>query len=172
MTDRPKYMSATAGRTSDESVVGRDPPSPLEQAAYDWGQQAVKDRLPNTRALAEKWGTTVSALTALFGTGTILSSDTVVRSLVSPWGVRYGIAACLALILSAAAIWCASRAAQATVGDIGPGAAERLVLYEKRLKNSVRSLHISRWCAGIAVLFLLASLAIRWYAPVTPPPAP
>lgn len=153
-------------------VVGVDPPPPLEQAAFEWGQQAVKDRLPNTRALAEKWGTTVSTVTALFGTGTILSSDTMVRSLVSPWEMWYGIAAGLALILSATAIWRASRAAQATIGDIPAGAEERLLLYKRRLDDSVRNLHISRWCAGIAVLLLLATLCIRWYAPVTPPPAP
>lgn len=159
-----------SGRAGQGSVVGVDPPSPLEQAAYEWGQLAVRDRLPNTRALAEKWGATVSALTALLGAGTILSSDTVVRSLVSPWGCRYGVAAGLALILSAAAIWGASRAAQATVGEIPPGAEQRLKFYNKRVKHSVRWLHMSRWCTGVAVLLLIVSLAIRWYAPATPTP--
>ncbi len=150
--------------------VGAAAVSDEERAANAWAIEALKERLPRIRAAAEKWGTTVSALTALLGTGTVVQADDVVRSLTTGAALWYGVFVLLALLAAAGSILYAAWAAQESDKSIAPGLEERLTLYDDQWKDAIENLRVSRMLAGVAAVCLIISFGIRWYAPEQPPP--
>jgi hypothetical protein len=167
------------GTTGDPTPTPRLRAAELSEAERDadtWARTIIDARLARMRELATQWGATISALTALFGTGVIIDADDAVRALdPAAWSIAYGALAGLALGLAAFAIYAASSAAQAQVVSIPPGAPERLRLQNELVSTAVSRLRRSRILGALAIIVLLASFAVRWYAPVKPelqtPPA-
>jgi hypothetical protein len=152
--------------------VNYSPLTPEQRDADAWAEQALQQRLPATRDLAQKWGATVTALTALLGTGTIIDADDAVRALESSYAVYYGIAAGGALLAAAASILFASQAGQVGLVQIPPGVKERVALRNSLFEGAARKLRVSGFFAAVAVVLLIASFGIRWYAPQKPAPPP
>jgi len=139
--------------------------TPQQRDADLWAEQILRERLPRTRELAKEWGATVAAVTALFGTGTVIDADAAVRALLRGWAAAYGVLVCLAILAAGGAILFASSAAQARLTVIPPGATERVATREQLVTLSLRDLRVSRWLAAAALLLLIASFGVRWYAP-------
>jgi hypothetical protein len=138
-----------------------------EQAAADrWVRQAYDERLATTRDLARQWGATVTALTGLFGLGALAGADTAVRALDGGWRVAYGACALVAVGAAALSITLAALASQATFTSVGPTAEDRLDAFEDRVRGARIGLRRSRVAALVALLAAVASIAVRWYAPV------
>jgi hypothetical protein len=142
-----------------------------ELAADEWAEASIRERLPRVRAVATAWGATVTAITALFGVGTIAGSDTVVTKLSKPWGVLYGVLVGGALMAAAISLLFASLAAQFRRTEISPGIASRQGLHERIFQDTVRDLRRSRLAAGLAILLLVLAMSVRWYGPQKPTPA-
>jgi hypothetical protein len=162
---------------TDPAATERTPrltPAHLSDAERDadvWARTIIEGRLARMRELATQWGATVTALTALFGIGTVIDADDPVRALDPPgWGVLYGVLAGLAVLLAGGALYKAAKAAQAQVRAVPPDVQGRLRLQDDLLRASVGSLRWSRILALLALVALIGSFAVRWYAPVKPEP--
>jgi len=147
-------------------IVGPAPISKEDIAADDWAEQALNERLPRIRAVATAWGASVAAITALFGTGVVINADAQVRAMASFWDVMYGILAGAALMAASAALYFASRGAQFRLKHIPFDFAGRREMRQQLFESAVSDLRASRLSAVIAVLLLISSMAIRWYAPL------
>ena len=138
----------------------------VEQVAADvYLSQALKDRLPRARAAAEKWGATVSALTAVFGASVLVFSDDMIRSLHLWASVAFGVLTLLALGCAAGSIIAAARAAHDQPVTIPADVSERLNLYDILFNKTVAGLTWSRTLALLAGLLFIVSLVLRWYGP-------
>lgn len=143
--------------------------TPEQRDADIWAEEILRERLPRTRQLAQNWQAIISAITALLGAGTLISADDVIRALDPPgWAVLYGVLTGLALLSAAGSILLASLAGQASWPVIPPGARERLALRETLIIRTRRLLKWSQLLAGIALILLICSFAVRWYAPEKP----
>jgi hypothetical protein len=145
--------------------------SDAELAADELAQQGVTERLPRIRAAATAWGASVSAITALFGAGIVVNADSQVRALKPGWAVTYGVLAALALAAAGAAIYLAAPAAEARPVPMPKDVRGRATAIEELFQSAVRDLKASRVCTAAAVVLLMASIGVRWYAPTTLPPS-
>ncbi|MDC7121199.1 hypothetical protein OMK64_06590 [Cellulomonas fimi] len=129
-----------------------------------WADAAVAERLPRLRAVAAEWQKTVGAVAGLLGAGTLLNADSTARAL--PLGARhvFTLAAVLAFTAAAASIVLASVAAQPRIRTIPPGVAARRAARDEAFSYARARLVASRWCAGVALVALLVSFGVRWYA--------
>lgn len=140
--------------------------TPEMRDADEWAEQLIAEQLPRTRALAAQWGTTLAALTALFGAGIVIDADDAVRALhPKGWAIAYGILTAAALLAAAIAILLAAQAAHGSLFTIPPDVAERVALRRRLVAEAQRNLRWSRRAAAVAVLLLIASFGVRWYAP-------
>lgn len=146
-------------------VVGAVPVTPEQRDADEWVEEAIRETLARVRELAGKWGTTVTALTGLFGVGSLIDGDDAIRALPASWRIAYGVVSLAALVAAAGSITWAATAAQATVGLVGPDLAERTGEQARRTTAALGRLARSRIAAGAALTFGVVALAIRWYAP-------
>jgi hypothetical protein len=137
-----------------------------ERAADEWVETSVRQALPTIREIARNWGATVTALTALFGFGTLISGDETVRALQLYWRIAYGCLTITALCAGAIAVVLAALAAQATVTVVSPDLADRMAQRQLRMQQALRRLRVSRWVAGVAVVVAVAATAVRWFAPM------
>jgi hypothetical protein len=143
------------------------PLTSLERAADELVEQGIAERLPRARKLAEQWGTTATALTALFGTGTVLGADDAVRALALPWSGVYGLLVGLALLCAAGSIVLAASGAQQQVVDAPEDLTARVKLVDALTDSVLKRLLYSKWASGLAIVFLMASFAVRWFGPVS-----
>jgi hypothetical protein len=137
-----------------------------ERAADEWVTTSVREALPTIREIAKNWGNTVTALTALFGFGTLISGDKTVRALQLDWRITYGCLTIIALCAGAAAVVAAALAAQATITEVSPDLADRVAQRRRRIEQAIHRLRLSRWVAGVAVVAAVAATAVRWFGPV------
>jgi hypothetical protein len=144
--------------------------TPGQRDADAWAEEAERERLPRIRQVAQDWQVSVSTITALFGAGTLISADAVVRSLdPSGWAVLYGVLAALALVSAGVAILLASLAGHPVWSTRSPNVPAEVQLREDRISKAHCKLLWSRILAFLAVALLIAGYAVRWYAPVKPP---
>jgi hypothetical protein len=136
-----------------------------ELEAEEWASKAWRDRLPGVRALAGQWTATVGVITGLLGAGTLLSADSTIQALASPWSLFYGLLAGGALLAVAISTLYGSLASQGTIKDRPISSKDAVELLDSEVARSVRQLHASRVVAGFALVLLIAALGVRWYAP-------
>ncbi|MBO0901802.1 hypothetical protein J1G42_14550 [Cellulomonas sp. zg-ZUI222] len=144
-------------------VVGV-PTEPGDSEVDAWADAAVSERLPRLRAVAAEWQKTVGTVAGLLGAGTLLNADTAVGSLSPAARNLFALAAGIAFTAAAASIVLASLAAQPRIQEIPPGVVARRAARDEAFVYARRRLVASRWCAGIALVALLASFGVRWYA--------
>jgi len=154
-------------------VAGAAPLSRDEIAADRWAEAVVSERGANLRVLATSWGATVSAITGLFGLGTLADADAVVQSLRDGfWPVAFGILVTSSVAAAAGSLYFASHAAQAQIIRVPAGVQERLRLRDASFDEALTSVGRSRKLALAALVLLALCTAVRWYAPRDAPDAP
>jgi hypothetical protein len=138
--------------------------SPEQRMASAWIDQNIHDRLPNIRELATQWGATVTAITALLGAGTIISSDDVVAPTVSSTfgAVSYGLLVLIALICASASILQASLASQRKETTIPASLESRVELLHRTIERAEKALRSSRIFAAVAGTLIVLALIARW----------
>jgi hypothetical protein len=137
-------------------------------AVDKWSEEAVQERLQRIRAVATAWGASVSAITALLGAGTVIDADDQVRALSSPWSILYGALTAVALCAAALSIYLASTAAQFRLQIMPIDLDARRRVRTRIYDLADRDLRRSRMCALVAVVGLILSIGVRWYAPTIP----
>ncbi len=128
-------------------------------------EMEAREALPATRRTAEKWGATIAAIFTAIGLAGVVQGREAVQRLVAGWEAVLGIVGLGALLLALVAIGYAAMAAQ---GSPRKGALTgfELQTYEIEAADKARArLRISRILVGVAVLMVIASLAVAWYAP-------
>ena len=136
---------------------------PGDSDADEWAEASLADRLPRLRASAAEWQKTVGTVAGLFGAGTLLNADATVRALSQNARDLFTVTAFAAFITVAASIVLASLAAQPRTIEIPADIAGRREAQTAAFAYTRSRLRASRWCAGAAMITLLASFAVRWY---------
>jgi hypothetical protein len=140
-----------------------------ELEADEWADNARRERLAGIRALAGQWTTSVGIIFALLGAGALVSSESAIQTLASPYSVAYGVLAAGTLVTAAYAVLAGSLASQGTVKTMPVDATEIVRLREEEFTRSARQLGQSRLAAGLAVVLLILSFGLRCYAPRVQP---
>jgi len=157
-------------KASLPQVIGPADVTPEEVLADAWAEESIDERLPRIRTVATAWGAAVTAITALFGLGTLAGADAVVTKLKDPWNVLFGLAALGAILCAAFALYFSSRAAQPARIVVPIDIGGRMRLPTQAFEAAVDDLKLSRWFAGVAVILLCICIGVRWYAPQNPTP--
>lgn len=144
-------------------ILGAATITPAELDADQWAVSSVRERIPRVRAVATAWGATVTAITGLFGLGTLAGADAVVSRLHSPWSGLFGALSLGSILAAAISLLFASWAAQPSRLTIPVDAAQRALLHDQTFDKAVERLGVSRICAGAAVVLLFLCLLVRWY---------
>jgi hypothetical protein len=154
MASNPPSRSAKAVDLTDE-----------QRRANAWAEQAIEQRIPQLRALAGRWTTTLGTLVGLLGGASVLNADDKVRALDSFWRITYGIIAFFAVGLAAVATYLGMLAAGEREFDVPPDLAGRVREMNNTFQRGRTFLRYSLVLAGIALVLLAISFAVRWYAP-------
>lgn len=136
---------------------------PGDADADQWAEASLAERIPRLRASAAEWQKTVGTVAGLFGAGTLLNADATARALSQNARDLFTITAFATFITVAASIVLASLAAQPRTTEIPADIAGRREAQATTFAYTRRRLRASRWCAGAAMVTLLASFAVRWY---------
>jgi hypothetical protein len=148
------------------TILGPAELSGDDLALDDWARAAVSERLPRLRTVSTAWATAVSTITALFGAATVIDADSQVRALKAPWHVIYGILTAASLLCVAAGIALAFWGGQFRSETVPPDVEGRRELRKEVVARTDRDLKWSQIATAAAVVLLIASLAVRWYAPI------
>jgi hypothetical protein len=135
-------------------------------AADRWADDLVAQRLPGVRRYCERWATTLSALFALLGAATLLSSDSAVRALAPPWTQLYGVCVAVALGAAALATYTAHRAFGERLVTLPADVAGRRQALDDLVVAALADRRRSQQVALVALTALAAAFALRWYAPL------
>jgi hypothetical protein len=142
--------------------------TPEDRKWDELAEQMRMDALPRIRGTAERWTSTVSAITGLFGLVALVKGREDITSLRSDWRIIAGVLIALALLIALTSIVFAAFAAQGTPRrvEILSGAAVK-ELYQHGTHIARRQLAWSRISAVVAVLVLGLAIGITWYGPTT-----
>jgi hypothetical protein len=166
----PYRDPAMTNETHKPSHAAPTPPlTDEERAAEQWATSAVHTRLPQVRTIAQRWQTSVTTITGLFGAATVLDADTAIRAIAPTWNYTYGALVAGSLLFAALALYLASLAGDPTGKVIPAGVRRQVQLSEEVFKIASSRLMWSRIWTLPAALLLIVALGVRWYAPQVPP---
>jgi hypothetical protein len=152
-----------SARRGAPSVAGWRTLSSEDVLWYERARQFEVEALPRVRESAQRWAATLAAITGVFGVATLVKGPTDLTKISDPtWANRAAFSVIIALLLAAAATYCAYRAqglpTRAPVGEVA------------KFRNKYRSeiQHAAWWLLGsqvaaVATVILVAlSVAITW----------
>lgn len=153
-------------------VAPANPPTEEELRATAWADEAVSKALPNLRATALAWQTSLSTIIGFFGAATLIGAGGEVGKLEPPYDLRFGLLTLAALCACGAALYLASVAASHRSGTIEQDRASKAQAYDDAIKAAESNLERSRTTTFFAVVFLVGAMAVLWYAPRKPADPP
>lgn len=157
------------GSKGSVEILGARDWTPADDA---WQRQALEQQLnalPRLRSSAERWAAGLMTLLGGVALGTLLAGPDRFQQLENPYE---GVAKALFFLAAMTAV-----AAMVAALFAGGATSKRLFLttgsaIQRASREAVGSalcqLAISRWCAGAAVVFLLASGGVLFFAPEKP----
>ena len=181
---RPADVSSGCGRTwfavavvADDGAVTLAPPSAATDPTLEAAAQALiaagPKQLQDVRSAAEKWIGGMTALFGIFGVASVVSARATMTDLAAGWQALIGIAAAVSVGLAGLAVFWIYRAACGWPVTYPVSNDEELrAWYTKQqaaprvqatfLRDGVRA-------AGGALIMLVITVGLLWYAPAQSP---
>jgi hypothetical protein len=160
--------------TAGPPPVARKPasaPSKADLAERDWYAKLAADSMDTVRASAKIWRTGLAAFITLVTTGIVIKGPDTTAGLATSWRVPVTILVGGGLLLAVVGLWQALAAEagtdpkKQTLQDIRVGYGT-LAAYQVHLADvAARRLQWGQRVVAAAVVFLLAGIAVTWWAP-------
>jgi hypothetical protein len=150
---------------------GEPHPVPIDEVQRKWevkAQELEFTALDGVRSGAEKWATTISALTGIFGLTALVSGIGDVDSLAPGCKATVGVLLLLAGLCAAGAVTFAAMAAQGQPRQLWSTGELLRDHYKEAAKTAARHLTRSRQLMIPAFLLLFGAVAVTWYGPRKP----
>jgi hypothetical protein len=154
----------TEGSGEQQTISNIDDMRKWEKRADD----LAFEQLPQIRAKAEKWVTTISTLTGLTSVLALLQGRDDISALTQEAEIIVGILLGLALSAAIAAIYYGALASQGTPQNILNDPVSVRNWYSQSAQKAANQLKWSRLLAVLTVLFLASAIYITWFGPVEP----
>jgi hypothetical protein len=139
--------------------------SPAERAWANRADELKFEALPQVRSAAEKWTTTITSLTGVFGLVALIKGREDITELRFGYEVAVAICLGIALLLAFVAIRQAALAAQGDPKKIYNDPVELEQQYDSAIQDARNKLRSSRFWVVPATLLIAAAIAITWFGP-------
>ena len=184
---RPADVSSGCGRTwfavaviTDDGAVTLAPPSASTDPTLEAAAQALiaagPRQLADVRNAAEKWIGGVTALFGIFGVASVVSARTTLTGLAGGWQAVIGIGAVLSVGLAGLAVYWTYRAAYGWPVTYPVSNDEELRAWYTAQQAAPRVLAAflrdGMRAAGGALVMLVITVGLLWYAPGQSPTLP
>ena len=184
---RPAEVSSGCGRTwfavaviGDDGAVTLAPPSassdPTLEAAARALIEAGPKQLADVRVTAEKWIGGVTALFGIFGVTSVVSARSTLTDLAAGWQAVIGITAAASVALAGLAVYWIYRAAYGWPVTYPINNDEELLAWYASQQSAPRAqagfLKDGVRAAGGALVLLVVTVGLLWYAPQQSPALP